>query len=236
MTRTGYSFPSRHRHCTRVPMSRGRRTPSDVTIVGTVKPGKEMSLADGIAKVDVVVDGAPRTVELPIAALPTNTQLVGWALVAVFPVSLEIAGVILLMAMFGAVVLARRQIDLSEDEVRVAAGLLDVGLEGPAQQAPLLEEPRERGLDAGGELRIVERKRHAGEVSKGLLRRVGARERVAARGTPTEKGGSARKLIQPLLQQAQARGQALRACPDLWGQALGQLQSLFCRPELVRNC
>jgi hypothetical protein len=43
--------------------------------------------------------------------------------VAVFPVSLEIAGVILLMAMFGAVVLARRQIDLSEDEVRVAAGL-----------------------------------------------------------------------------------------------------------------
>jgi NADH-quinone oxidoreductase subunit J len=85
--------------------------------------GRAIRMADGIAKVDVVVDGAPRTVELPIAALPTNTQLVGWALVAVFPVSLEIAGVILLMAMFGAVVLARRQIDLSEDEVRVAAGL-----------------------------------------------------------------------------------------------------------------
>jgi hypothetical protein len=49
-------------------------------------------------------------------------------------------------------------------------------------------------------------------------------------------GGSARKLIQPLLQQAQARGQALRSCPDLWGQALAQLQSLFCLPELARNC
>ena len=43
--------------------------------------------------------------------------------------SLEVAGVILLMAMFGAVVLARRQIDLGEDERRLAAGL-----------GPLLEE------------------------------------------------------------------------------------------------
>ena len=49
-------------------------------------------------------------------------------------------------------------------------------------------------------------------------------------------GGSARKLIQPLLQQAQARGEALRACPDLWGQALAQLQRLFWGPELARNC
>jgi hypothetical protein len=55
--------------------------------------------------------------------MPTNAQLVGWSLVATFPVSLEVAGVILLMAMFGAVVLARRQIDLGEDELRVAAGM-----------------------------------------------------------------------------------------------------------------
>jgi hypothetical protein len=85
--------------------------------------GRAIRMADGVAKVDVLVGDDTRTVELPLTALPTNTQLVGWALVAVFPVSLEIAGVILLMAMFGAVVLARRQIDLSEDEVRVAAGL-----------------------------------------------------------------------------------------------------------------
>ena len=85
--------------------------------------GRAIRLADGVATVDVRIGDDTRTVKLPISALPTNTQLVGWALVAVFPVSLEIAGVILLMAMFGAVVLARRQIDLSEDEVRVAAGL-----------------------------------------------------------------------------------------------------------------
>ena len=40
-----------------------------------------------------------------------------------FPVSLELAGVILLMAMFGAVVLARRQIELGEDEIRESAGM-----------------------------------------------------------------------------------------------------------------
>ena len=49
-------------------------------------------------------------------------------------------------------------------------------------------------------------------------------------------GGSARKLIQPLLQQAEVRGEALRACPDLWDEALAQLESLFARPCLARNC
>ena len=85
--------------------------------------GRAIRVAEGVARVDLRIGDESRTIELPTTALPTNTQLVGWALVAVFPVSLEIAGVILLMAMFGAVVLARRQIDMSEDEVRVAAGL-----------------------------------------------------------------------------------------------------------------
>ena len=92
----------------------------------------------GAARVDVLIDDKPATLELPESALPTNSQVVGWALVAEFPVSLEVAGVILLMAMFGAVVLARRQIDLSEDERRVAAGL-----------APLLED--EESEFAGGD-------------------------------------------------------------------------------------
>ena len=52
--------------------------------------------------------------------LPTNTQMVGWSLVNDFPVTIELAGVILLMAMFGAAVLARRAIELSEREKRVA--------------------------------------------------------------------------------------------------------------------
>ena len=48
--------------------------------------------------------------------LPTNTQQVGWSLVNDFPVSLELAGVILLMAMFGAAILARRAIELGNQE------------------------------------------------------------------------------------------------------------------------
>lgn len=60
-------------------------------------------------------------VDLPIEAMPENVQLVGWALVHKYPASLEVAGIILLLAMFGAVVLAQRQIELSEEEKRLAA-------------------------------------------------------------------------------------------------------------------
>lgn len=63
----------------------------------------------------------PQRVELPDDAMPQNIEQVGLALIAKFPVSLELAGVILLMAMFGAVVLAQRQIELSEQEKRAAA-------------------------------------------------------------------------------------------------------------------
>lgn len=66
---------------------------------------------------------APAVVRISPDAMPTNTQHVGWALVASFPASLEIAGVILLLAMFGAVVLARRQIEHGEDELRRHVGL-----------------------------------------------------------------------------------------------------------------
>jgi NADH-quinone oxidoreductase subunit J len=88
--------------------------------------GRRIRVADdGRAFVTVTVEGAvgPRELELPASAMPTNTQNVGLALVARFPASLELASVILLMAMFGAVVLARKQIELGEDERRDAAGL-----------------------------------------------------------------------------------------------------------------
>lgn len=48
---------------------------------------------------------------------PGNTSHVGWSLVAQFPASLELAGVILLMAMFGAVVLARREVQHAEEDL-----------------------------------------------------------------------------------------------------------------------
>jgi hypothetical protein len=91
--------------------------------------GKETNRAvfveGGQAYINVAVDSENtlRAVALPDEALPENTEAVGLALVAKFPASLELAGVILLMAMFGAVVLARRQFELGEDERREAAGM-----------------------------------------------------------------------------------------------------------------
>ena len=103
----------------------------------------------------------------------------------------------------------------------------DIGA-GTAQAAVNLLQ-RRRGQLPPGPLQL------AGGTNYDSRRRL-EREGLADAVAGIAYGGSARKLIQPLLQQAQARGQALRACPDLWGQALAQLQSLFCRPELVRNC
>lgn len=68
-------------------------------------------------------DNKPLRMPLPESILPENIHRVGLALVWKFPVSLEVAGVILLMAMLGAVVLARRQVELGEDELRRAVGM-----------------------------------------------------------------------------------------------------------------
>lgn len=108
--------------------NQGNAAPEEVLVVRN-DAGQALTFSGTDATVRITVDGIERTVVLPPSAMPSNTQQVGWALVAIFPVSLEVAGVILLMAMFGAVVLARRQIDLGEDERRLAAGL-----------GPLLEE------------------------------------------------------------------------------------------------
>ena len=69
-----------------------------------------------VAYVNVDGPGGIKQVTLPDGALPENIEEVGLALISDFPVSLELAGVILLMAMFGAVVLAQRQIELSDQE------------------------------------------------------------------------------------------------------------------------
>jgi NADH-quinone oxidoreductase subunit J len=71
--------------------------------------------------------GEAKTLALAEEAMPENVQSVGLGLILKFPVSLELAGVILLMAMFGAVILAWRQIELTEDEKRQAAGLRRLG-------------------------------------------------------------------------------------------------------------
>jgi hypothetical protein len=79
-------------------------------------------------------DGSTRTIAVDAAGKVDNTQMVGLDLVARFPASLELAGVVLLMAMFGAVVLARRQIEFGEDEARDAAGLRRIVLDVPEHE------------------------------------------------------------------------------------------------------
>ena len=67
--------------------------------------------------------GTTVTLPLPASVGVTNFDGVGWTLLAAHPMALEVAGVILLLALVGAVVLARRQIELGEDEkAAVAAG------------------------------------------------------------------------------------------------------------------
>jgi len=73
-----------------------------------------------------VAGGQPATVRVawPSELREENLDGVGFALVAAHPMALELAGVILLMAMLGAVVLARKQIEISEDEKAVAAAAM----------------------------------------------------------------------------------------------------------------
>jgi NADH-quinone oxidoreductase subunit J len=97
-------------------------------VVAKVAPDGDASgsfrIDQGQAFVDVTTaDGQVSSQELGSDYLLQNVQRVGLGLVLKFPVSLELAGIILLMAMFGAVVLARRQVELGEEDVRQAAGL-----------------------------------------------------------------------------------------------------------------
>ena len=76
-----------------------------------------------------LADGTRHETVLKAADLPVNSTSLGWELVTSYPGSLELAGVILLMAMLGAVVLARRQTDMAEDDRRAAAGLSRTNVE-----------------------------------------------------------------------------------------------------------
>jgi NADH-quinone oxidoreductase subunit J len=93
--------------------------------------GHMIRMIDGEAHVLGPVEGeaSDQLVLLPYEMGPYNVERIGVHLVGTYPVSLELAGVILLMAMFGAVVLARRQIELGEEETREAAGMRSLDVE-----------------------------------------------------------------------------------------------------------
>jgi NADH-quinone oxidoreductase subunit J len=95
---------------------------------GLLQPGERIAAdASGLAAVDVEVGtatvvhaqtGATRIIhreQWPPEMWVYNVESVGWDLLAVHPGAIEIAGIILLMAMLGAVVLARRQVQLDEE-------------------------------------------------------------------------------------------------------------------------
>ncbi len=110
----------------RLLLERARDMNPAVQAVVDPEGGRALSVrSDGSAVVMVRVEGSesPQPMTLPPEALPENSRTLGLALVGQFPASLELAAVILLMAMLGAVVLARRQGDLAEDERRGLAGL-----------------------------------------------------------------------------------------------------------------
>ncbi|MFM9956882.1 MAG: NADH-quinone oxidoreductase subunit J [Phycisphaerales bacterium] len=73
-----------------------------------------------------------------------NVELVGFALVARHPMALELAGIILLMAMLGAVVLARKQVELGEAE-KIAAAARHAGASAQSADTPPQAGPRGYG-------------------------------------------------------------------------------------------
>jgi hypothetical protein len=75
-------------------------------------------------------DGSTRAIEgadWPADLEPTNVEGVAFELLAAHPGAIEIAGVILLMAMLGAVVLARKQVQLDEEAKARHAAKLPAG-------------------------------------------------------------------------------------------------------------
>lgn len=84
-----------------------------------------VAMVGGPEKVEALrqsaASGQEITLGLPADLRDENIHGVGFALIAEHPMALELAGVILLMAMLGAVVLARKQIEMGEAEKAAAA-------------------------------------------------------------------------------------------------------------------
>jgi len=95
---------------------------------GVIAPGESVV---GVERVGAVVSGVvegvgggERLVMLPENVRPTNTEGLAFNLLGDYPGTIEIAGVILLMAMVGAVVLARKFAQIDEEAKSAAAAAL----------------------------------------------------------------------------------------------------------------
>jgi NADH-quinone oxidoreductase subunit J len=117
-----------------------RRLTQELRAAGVLKGKDEVMVSqDGVPRVDVGArtvrvrreGGTEEAAGIPASVMPLNVESVGFSLLADHPGSIEIAGVILLMAMLGAVVLSRKQVELEEDAKRVQARRL-AGVDGGA--------------------------------------------------------------------------------------------------------
>ncbi len=86
-----------------------------------VMPNTSPRPADLAANAPWPPDSWLMMVKIPDDVRAVNLERVGFALLAEHPLALELAGVILLMALVGAVVIARKQIEYGEAETEMAA-------------------------------------------------------------------------------------------------------------------
>lgn len=107
-----------------------------MTAYGTPRDGDPTLDAIKIQSADGKQRTLPRS-EWPKDLTLSNTEGVAFALINDHPGAIEIAGVILLMAMLGAVVLARKKVEMDEHALRLAmarersgSALDELGLEG----------------------------------------------------------------------------------------------------------
>lgn len=88
-----------------------------------LQPGQRILDIDPEAGTALICLGGDRiVVDLPATLTIDNIESVGWDLLAEFPVSLELAGIILLLAMVGAVVLVREKTAEEEQDQAQSAG------------------------------------------------------------------------------------------------------------------
>lgn len=99
----------------------------DDEVVATDEDGSAMVDAELRTAVIETPEGDRRTVAWPEELSATNVEGVALSLLYRHPGTIEIAGVILLMAMLGATVLSRRQVEIDEDQKRQQAAALARG-------------------------------------------------------------------------------------------------------------
>ncbi|MEM1328950.1 MAG: NADH-quinone oxidoreductase subunit J [Planctomycetota bacterium] len=122
---------------------------------GTMAEGDELVMIEGTGEVDMNLPartvqvlragegddaGVVETVPLPEDLKLRNVEALAFNFLNEHPVTIEIAGIILMMAMLGATVLSRKQVQLDEDEKAKQATMLaeaQASEQGPAGAGPV---------------------------------------------------------------------------------------------------